>query len=66
MEEDEYRERLIKAGFESIELIPTRIYGLEDARDFLSGAGLNLNEIAPKVKDRFMSVFIRARKPESV
>jgi arsenite methyltransferase len=66
MEEEEYRERLAEAGFESIEIVPTRIYGLDESRDFLSGAGLNLDEIAPKVKDRFMSAFVRARKPESV
>jgi arsenite methyltransferase len=66
MEEEEYRERLAEAGFESIEIVPTRIYALDESRDFLSGAGLNLDEIAPKVKDRFMSAFVRARKPESV
>jgi arsenite methyltransferase len=63
LEQDEYRAKLAKAGFEGIELEPTRIYRVEDARDFLTGAGLDAEAIAPQVDGKFMSAFIRARKP---
>jgi arsenite methyltransferase len=63
LEEGEYRAKLDKAGFEGIELEPTRIYRMEDARDFLTGAGMDAEAIAPQVDGKFMSAFIRARKP---
>ncbi|MGH7411525.1 MAG: arsenite methyltransferase [Candidatus Methylomirabilis sp.] len=65
LEESEYREKLAQAGFEGIELEPTRIYRMEQAREFLAGAGLDVNKIAPLVDGRFMSAFVRARKPAS-
>ncbi len=63
LEEDEYRAKLAKAGFEAIEIDPTRVYRAEDAREFLAGAGLDADAIAPQVEGKFMSAFIRARKP---
>src|SRR5213594_3962289 len=36
LEEGEYRAKLAKAGFEAIDLEPTRIYRTADARDFLA------------------------------
>jgi len=63
LEEREYRDKLAKAGFEGIDLEPTRVYRIEEARDFLTGAGLDVDAIAPQVADRFMSAFVRARKP---
>jgi SAM-dependent methyltransferase len=63
LEEDEYRAKLGKAGFEAIEIEPTRIYRVEDARDFLAGAGMDVAAIAPQVDGKFMSAFVRARKP---
>jgi arsenite methyltransferase len=63
LEEDEYREKLARAGFEQIDLEPTRIYRVEDAREFLAGAGIDADAIAPMVDGRFMSAFVRARKP---
>ena len=63
LEESQYREMLAKAGFEAIDLEPTRIYRAEDAREFLTGAGLDLEAIAPHVDGKFMSAFVRARKP---
>jgi SAM-dependent methyltransferase len=61
--DDEYRDKLAKAGFEAVEVEPTRVYRVEDARDFLAGAGLDADAIAPQVDGKFMSAFIRARKP---
>jgi arsenite methyltransferase len=63
LEENEYRAKLTAAGFESIELEPTRIYRVEDARAFLSGQGIDVDLIAPQVDGKFMGAFIRARKP---
>jgi len=62
LEESDYRAFLAKAGFDAIEIVPTRVYSLEDARGFLSGAGLDVDAVAPRIQDRFMSAFIRARK----
>jgi hypothetical protein len=63
LEEREYRDKLAAAGFEEIGLEPTRVYRVEEARDFLTGAGLDVERIAPQVGDKFMSAFVRARKP---
>ena len=66
LEDDEYRAKLAKAGFERIDLEPTRIYRAEDARDFLAGKGIDADAIAPQVDGKFMSAFVRARKPRPV
>ena len=64
LEEREYREKLAKAGFEGIDVDPTRIYRAEDAREFLlRDAGLDADAIAPQVDGKFASAFVRARKP---
>ncbi|OGA12003.1 MAG: arsenite S-adenosylmethyltransferase [Betaproteobacteria bacterium RIFCSPLOWO2_02_64_14] len=59
----DYREKLAAAGFESIDIEPTRIYDIEDARQFLAAQGIDVNAIAPQVAGKFMSAFVRARKP---
>jgi arsenite methyltransferase len=63
LEETEYREKLQAAGFEQIEIEPTRIYRIEDAREFLSAQGVDVDAIAPWVDQKFMSAFVRAVKP---
>ena len=63
LEEQEYRNKLGKAGFEQISMEPTRIYNIEDAREFLSEAGIDVDAIAPQVDGKFLSAFIRATKP---
>ncbi|HEV2175645.1 MAG TPA: arsenite methyltransferase [Terriglobia bacterium] len=62
LEESEYRSKLLAAGFEAVEIEPTRIYRAEDARQFLAGQGINVEAIAPLVDGRFMSAFVRAKK----
>ena len=62
LEEAQYQEKLEAAGFESIEVEPTRIYEVEEAREFLTAAGLDADEVAPQIKDKFMSAFLRAKK----
>jgi ubiquinone/menaquinone biosynthesis C-methylase UbiE len=65
LEESDYRAKLSKACFENIELEPTRVYKLDDARQFLTGKGVDVDAIAPEVDGKFMSAFIRARKPSA-
>jgi SAM-dependent methyltransferase len=64
LEENEYRTKLASAGFENIEIEPTRIYRVEDAREFLCGQNIDLEAIAPQVDGKFMSAFVRAVKPQ--
>jgi arsenite methyltransferase len=63
LDENEYRAKLAATGFEQITIEPTRIYRAEDARKFLSEAGVNADAIAPQVDGKFMSAFVRAVKP---
>jgi len=64
LEENQYRSKLAAAGFEQITLEPTRIYRIEDAREFLSDQNIDVDAIAPQVDGRFMSAFVRAVKPQ--
>ena len=63
LDESDYIARLQRAGFDEVSVEPTRVYKLEDAREFLSGHGLDVDAIAPLVDGRFFSGFVRARKP---
>jgi arsenite methyltransferase len=63
LEEQEYRDKLAKAGFESIGVEPTRVYRVDDAREFLAAQGVDAEAIAPQVDGKFMSAFVRAVKP---
>jgi arsenite methyltransferase len=65
LEENEYKEKLAAAGFENINIEPTRIYRAEDALSFLKDQGLDAGAIAPQIDGKFMSGFIRARKPSA-
>jgi SAM-dependent methyltransferase len=63
LSDDEYVLKLSSAGFENIEIEPTRVYNLEDARTVLSGHGIDVDAIAPQVEGKFISAFVRATKP---
>jgi SAM-dependent methyltransferase len=63
LEDVEYAAKLANAGFEGIDIEATRIYNVEDARSFLGGHGIDVDAMAPAVEGKFMSAFIRARKP---
>src|SRR5450432_1912918 len=65
LEESEYRNKLAAAGFVDVEVEPTRVYKVADAREFLSGQGLDVDTLAPQVDGKFLSAFIRAVKPGS-
>jgi len=59
----DYIDKLARAGFEGIQIEPTRVYDIEDARQFLDGHGIDVDAIAGQVAGKFMSAFIRAVKP---
>jgi len=63
LDESEYRSKLASAGFEKVEVEPTRVYRVEDAREFLVGEGLDVDALALQVDGKFMSAFVRAVKP---
>ena len=65
LEEIEYRNKLAAAGFERIELEPTRVYRVEDAREILARQGFDVDALAPLVDGKFMSAFVRAVKPNN-
>jgi trans-aconitate methyltransferase len=65
LDDYQYVAKLAKAGFDGIDIDPTRVYNVEDARTFLSGQGVDVDAIAPQVEGKFMSAFIRAVKPTS-
>jgi arsenite methyltransferase len=64
LDESDYRSKLLAAGFEKVDMEPTRIYRIDDARTFLAGQGIDIEAIAPEIDGMFMSAFIRATKPE--
>jgi arsenite methyltransferase len=63
LEENEYREKLARAGFNSIDVEPTRVYKVEEAREFLEAAGLDAAIVGPQIDGKFISAFVRAAKP---
>ncbi len=63
LDENDYRLKLAVAGFEAIGVEPTRVYKVDDAREFLAGKGVDVDAIAPAVDGKFMSAFVRAKKP---
>src|SRR6202030_2766280 len=42
LDENDYRAKLTGAGFDEITIEPTRVYRVEDAREFLSSAGVDV------------------------
>ncbi|PYV51841.1 MAG: arsenite S-adenosylmethyltransferase [Acidobacteria bacterium] len=63
LDEDDYSAKLVSAGFEQIAIEPTRVYRVEDAREFLACSGVDA--VAPQVDGKFMSAFVRAVKPKA-
>ncbi len=63
LDDYQYIARLAKAGFDDIDIEPTRVYNIEDAGIFLTGQGVDGDAIAPQAEGKFMSAFIRATKP---
>jgi SAM-dependent methyltransferase len=65
LDENEYRSKLVSAGFEQVQIEPTRVYRIEDAREFLCGQNIDVDALAPQADGKFMSAFVRAVKPVS-
>ena len=65
LSDTEYQQKLAAAGFEAVDIEATRVYNVDDAREFLKAAGIDADSIAPKVQDKFISAFVRAQKPAS-
>jgi arsenite methyltransferase len=63
LRDTEYIDKLKAAGFGEVEIEPTRVYNVEDARQFLAGEGVDVDAIAPQVDGKFISAFVRATKP---
>jgi SAM-dependent methyltransferase len=66
LEEGEFRHLLGESGFEEVDIEPTRVYDIEDARAFLEGAGVDVDAVASAIDGRVASAFIRARKPAEI
>ena len=64
LEENEYRSKLQAVGFENIDVEPTRVYRVDDARTFLAGQGIDVDAIASEIDGKFLSAFVRATKPK--
>jgi ubiquinone/menaquinone biosynthesis C-methylase UbiE len=65
LEENDYQSKLKSAGFDQVTIEPTRVYKIEDAREFLSGQNIDVDAIAPQADGKIMSAFVRAIKPTS-
>ncbi|MGZ8211694.1 MAG: arsenite methyltransferase [Burkholderiales bacterium] len=65
LSESDYIAKLTSAGFEQVAIEPTRVYDIEDARQFLAEQGIDVDAVAPQVAGKFMSAFVRATKPEA-
>jgi arsenite methyltransferase len=63
LKDSDYITKLARAGFDAIDIEPTRVYNIEDARAFLNTEGIDVDAIAPQVEGKFMGAFIRASKP---
>lgn len=63
LKDSEYISKLTAAGFQDLTIEPTRVYKVEDAQQFLTAQGIDTGSIASEVEGKFMSAFIRAKKP---
>ena len=64
LEESEFLGLLTDVGFVEPSIEPTRVYRSEDARVFLTGAGIDVDASLDQIDGRFMAAFVRATKPE--
>ena len=62
LEEQDYGCKMTAAGFADVSIEPTRVYNIEDARHFLSEAGIDVDAIVSEVEGKFASAFIRGVK----
>jgi 2-polyprenyl-3-methyl-5-hydroxy-6-metoxy-1,4-benzoquinol methylase len=60
---EEYLDKLANAGFIDSGIEVTRVYSVDDAREFLATQSADLQQLAQQVDGKFVSGFIRAKKP---
>jgi SAM-dependent methyltransferase len=65
LRDEDYLEKLAKAGFVNVDIEATRVYNIDDARAFLSNSGLDVDNLARQVESKFISAFVRATKPDA-
>ena len=65
LEESEFKEILTNVGFVDVDIEPTRIYGIDDAKAFLGECCGDIESIGPEMDGKFMSAFVRGQKPQS-
>ena len=65
LQDTEFDAKLRAVGFTDVEIEPWRVYNIEDARTFLAEGGLDVDALAPQVQGKFLSAFVRGRKPEA-
>ena len=63
LSDQDYLAKLASAGFEAAEIEVTRVYTVEDAKEFLAGQCTDLQQVASEVDGKFVSAFVRAVKP---
>ncbi|MEP7066927.1 MAG: arsenite methyltransferase [Gemmatimonadota bacterium] len=63
LEESEFARLLEEVGFENPTFEPTRFYEAKDAAAFLANSGLDVDAVAQEVDGKFLSAFVRAKKP---
>jgi len=63
LKDSDYAAKLEAAGFQNVEIEATRVHNAENAREWCKDAGIDFEAIAPYVDGKFISAFIRARKP---
>ena len=63
LDENDYRSKLVEAGFQNIDVEPMRVYRAAEAKDILAAEGLDVNVVASEIDGKFMSAFVRAVKP---
>ena len=63
LEEQEFRTLLESVGFTDVDIEPTRFYRSEDARQFLTEAGIDVDAHVDQIDGKVMAAFVRATKP---
>jgi SAM-dependent methyltransferase len=63
LEESEFHRLLSEVGFTDVEIEPTRMYKSEDARIFLTEAGIDVDAHLGEIDGKFMAAFVRGTKP---
>jgi arsenite methyltransferase len=64
LDDTEYAAHLRQIGFINVEIAPTTIYKLGDARSFLEAQGVDMGSIGARMQGKLLSAFVHAEKPK--